>query len=103
MKRTCLELNTSKHKQNHERLALQSPSGFIRPMLIDSVRMKIRICLFIGMFLGASVSLKSQNPSGFPSVDEKYGVQQLIDDDKPWMMLAGELHNSSPPFKWRRA
>jgi beta-glucanase (GH16 family) len=42
MKRACFSKNTNKHVQPHASLASLSPSGFIRPLKINFVRMKIK-------------------------------------------------------------
>jgi len=42
-----------------------------------------------------SIKAFPQSTNRLPFLEKQYGITQLIVDDKPFLMLAGELHNSS--------
>ena len=50
---------------------------------------------FIPLLLLAAVSNSGAQTSPLPQIRRNGGVQQLFVDNKPFLMLAGEHHNSS--------
>lgn len=55
---------------------------------------KLKICFLLGLFYGLSIITKGQDPS-LPYLLKTGNVTQFMVNDKPYLMLAGELHNSS--------
>ena len=51
--------------------------------------------LFVPLLLLAAVSNSGAQTSSLPQIRRNGGVQQLFVDNRPFLMLAGELHNSS--------
>ena len=51
--------------------------------------------LFILFLFTTSQSIIAQGVNKLPSIQKKDNYSQLIVNEKPWVMLAGELHNSS--------
>ena len=54
----------------------------------------IKFITFLNLIFGASILAMSQ-PASIPHLEKKGNVTQLIVNDKPFLMLGGELHNSS--------
>ena len=59
--------------------------------------MRIRICILLNLllYLGAGAVLLRAQENGAPHLEKRGAATQLIVDDKPFLMLSGELHNSS--------
>jgi len=51
--------------------------------------------LVMVLFLSAAVTCEAQTVP-LPQIRQNGAVKQFFVDDKPFIMLAGELHNSSP-------
>jgi len=51
--------------------------------------------LVMVLFLSAAVTCEAQT-APLPQIRQNGAVKQFFVDDKPFIMLAGELHNSSP-------
>ena len=54
----------------------------------------IKFITFLNLIFGASILAMCQ-PASIPHLEKKGNVTQLIVNDKPFLMLGGELHNSS--------
>jgi hypothetical protein len=55
---------------------------------------RIKFLAFFNLFFGISILSKGQ-PNSIPHLEKKGDVTQLIVAGKPFLMLGGELHNSS--------
>ena len=64
----------------------------------SSLRLRFSLCLLALLSFtshSASVRAWAQDTNGMPHLEKRGDMTQLIVDGKPFLMLAGELHNSS--------
>ena len=64
-------------------------------MIEFAAAMRIQILLFLSACVGTSALSAQSANSQAPHLEKRGAATQLIVDGKPFLMLSGELHNSS--------
>jgi len=69
---------------------------FVNKAFADLRNMKnyLFVFLLLSIFF-SSISIDAQNFNSLPTIEKKTGFSHLMVNGKPWIMLSGELHNSS--------
>ena len=64
-------------------------------LIIMSIMRIYSYCLFILLFFTLSPTRAEAQENAFPHLQKNHGCWELMVDGQPYLMLAGELHNSS--------
>ena len=67
-------------------------------LIIAAILQMKKLILTIVIAAGTSVFAGAENSA--PHLETRHGVKQLVVDGQPFLILGGELHNSSSSSRW---